>query len=414
MKTWLKLTVSMLLASLPVLGGVATAQTPATPATPAEGAAPAPASRGKGELPAFTDADARVYQIHLKGEFGRDVHINPLRQVMNDAKRFQPDIILIKVDTDFSVFGQQRQEFSNDAGMAFNQLEQARSLSLLFTDEVRDDPEWQTRSGEKPRLIMWVKRAMGGSAFLPFVAKDIYYAPGSHHGGIGYLERTLSTGDKVVHEKMYAARLGRAEGLALKGGHDPRILRAMARSEYVLSVSFVNGQPVFYEDESGDLLLTNDPAANSKNVDTMEDILRMRGKNVLTLDPETALKIGLSKGTVETVDDLAVELGIARSFVVVPGRSEALLERWGRDVAEAERNLNRIWREYQRIRPEGDTPQMRNRGRSQQINRLNEIKSLLERFSGAINPYRLEGFPPNAEAFDRRINDIREEMRRDR
>ncbi len=417
MKTTLRRLLLAVLAPL-ALSGLAMAQSePASPTTPTPPAPAAPAATpatGEKGLPAFTDADNRVYFIELKGEFGRDVNINPLRQIMADAEKFQPDLIVVKIDTDFSVFGQKKQDFDNDAGRAFNQLESARSLSLLFTDEIRDDPNWKTRQGAKPRVIMWVKRALGGSAFLPFIVPDIYYTPDAHHGGIGHLERSLQTGDKVVHEKMYGARLGRAEGLALKGGHDPRILRAMSRTEYVLSVSFVNGQPVFYEDESGDLLLTNDPGDDAKKLDTMEDTLRMRGKNVLTLDAETALKIGLSKGTVETMDDLASELGIARSFVVVPGRSAKIFERWSKDIAEAERNMNRLWREYRKIAVSGDTPQARNRGRAQQVSKLREIKSLLDRYEGAINPFKLEGFPPNADAFQRSIDNIQEEMRRDR
>jgi hypothetical protein len=397
----------------------ALAQPPAAPATtPApetpEQPAAKPTSSGGRELPAFTDADSRVYFIQLKGEFGRDVNINPLRQVVADAQRFQPDILLVQIDTDFAFFGQQRQEFEQDPNVAFGQLETARSLALLFTDEIRDDADWKTRSGEKPRVIMWVKRAMGGAAFLPFIVEDIYYTPGAHHGGIGHLERSLQAGDKVVHEKMYGARLGRAEGLALKGKHDPRILRAMARTEYVLSVSFVDGKPVFYEDESGDLLLTDNPANNPAKLDSMEELLRMKGKNVLTLDADTAFKIGLSKGTVETTDDLANELGIARSFVIVPGRSEQILARWSKDVGEAERKLNSLWRDYSRISVAGATPAERNKARSQQISRLREIKTTLDRFGNAINPRKLEGFPRDAEQFDRLIGTIQEAIRRDR
>lgn len=406
---------------LPVLAAAAftmpaLAQAPATtpaPETPAQPAAK-PSTGGR-ELPAFTDADNRVYFIHLKGEFGRDVNINPLRQVVADAQRFQPDIILVQVDTDFAVFGQQREDYAQDAGTAFNQLETARSLALLFTDEIRDDADWKTRKGEKPRVIMWVKRAMGGAAFLPFIVEDIYYAPGAHHGGIGQLERIFEgVGDKVAQEKQYSLRLGRAEGLALKGKHDPRILRAMARTEYVLSVSFVDGKPVFYEDESGDLLLTDNPIGNPSKADTMEELLRMRGKNVLTLDADTAFKIGLSKGTVETTDDLASELGIARSFVVVPGRAEQILARWSKDIGEAERKLNSLWRDYSRITVAGATPAERNKGRSQQISRLREIKTTLDRFGAAINPRKLEGFPRDTEQFERLISNIQEAIRRDR
>ncbi len=50
---------------------------------------------------------------------------------------------------------------------AFQQLETAREVQTLFTDGIRDDPNWKTREGKKPELIMWVKRAMGGARSSP-------------------------------------------------------------------------------------------------------------------------------------------------------------------------------------------------------------------------------------------------------
>jgi hypothetical protein len=374
-----------------------------------------PAQARSGGLPTFTDADNRVYFIELDGEFGRDVNPVPLRQILEDAKKYQPDILLIKLATEFKMWGQEKMDFEPDAGNAFNQLEHAHAMSLLFTDDIRDDKEWKTRTGGKPRVIMWVKKAMGAAAFLPYVVPDIYYTSDALHGGIGYLERIFDgRGDKLAQEKQYSLRLGRAEGLALKGGHNAQLVRAMSRADFVLSYSMVNGKPVFFEDESGEFLLTNNPNEEGK-LDTIEMLARNQGKNVLTLDAETAFKVGLSKGTFDTTEDLLNELGVARSYVMVPGRADDVCKKWSRDVDEAERRFLQRGRDYQRVQISGATPQERNRQRSQQIAILREMKQMLERYQGALNPRKIRGMPAQWEQqIDRIIADIQEQIRRDR
>ncbi len=354
---------------------------------------------------AKTGSGPSVYVVHLTGELGRDISATSLREVMKDVKKYQPDLLIFKVDTDFKFMGQERPDFiPDDAGPAFYQLETVRELQTMVTDEVRDDVAW----ANKPRLVMWVRKALGGSAFLPFVAKEIYYTSDAHHGGIGYLERTMSgRGDKVVQEKQYSLRIGRAEGLAIKGGHDPRIIKAMSRSDYVLSVSFVGGKPVFYEDTSGEILLTDDAAEDRK--DLIPDVVRFRGNDVLTLDAPLAERLGVSLGTADTIEDLLSMLGVDKGHTIIAGRSEQIIEQWGRAVSEAHLELRRLWREFGRApaggAPAGGAPaggatngyDQRSRARGRQINLLNDILALLNRYGEALNPREIQGFPDKSE-----------------
>jgi hypothetical protein len=326
-------------------------------------------------------AGPSVYVVNLTGELGRDVARTSVRDVMADIKKFQPDVLIFKVDMDFKIYGMEREKFTtSDANAAFYQLETVRELQTMIIDDVRDDPNWTN----KPRFVMWVKRAMGGPAFLPFIAPEIYYTPDGHHGGIGYLERTISGGDKVVHEKLYGARLGRAEGLALKGGHSAQILRAMARADYVLSVNFVGGQPEFHEDTSGEILLTDD--AKEENKDNVEDVVRFRGNDVLMLDAPLAYRLGLSKGTAETLDDLLTQMGIDKGYSLVAGRADDIIKNWGRAVSEAEFEFRRLFREYGRAPTGGANYDERTRNRGTRLRLLENIKGLLDRFGEAINP----------------------------
>lgn len=383
--------------------GAATPNSPPTspPITPAS----APADDGL--------THPKVFYIELKGEFGRDISVTPLRSILAEAKRAQPDVIIFKVATDFKFQGQERQDFNPaDANAAFNQLETVRELQTLFTDGIRDDSEWKT----KPRLVMWVKKALGGIAFLPFVAPEIYYTSDALHGGIGFLELIFEgVGDRVVQEKQYSLRIARAEGLAIKGGYDARIIKAMTRADYVLSYTLVGGKPVYFEDDTGDVLLTDDADRGKDRRDTIEDIVRFKGNDVLTLNAQNAITLGVSKGTADTFDELLSELGIARTAEMLKNRSAKVLGDWSKNITEAEKDFARFWREYGRITVTGATPAERNKGRSQQIGKLNEINNLLKRYKEAINPQQIEGAPEQWESrIDLMINQIKQQMRLDR
>lgn len=384
------------------------------PSQPKSGTpSPSPSPAGDSGKPSTTiDPGAtKVYVINFKGEFGQDVTATPVKAAVTDAKKLGADIILIKIDCTYTYRGQQRDDYNPaDAGAAYNQLETVRQVGTLLTDEIRDDPEWKSNTPTgKPRLVVWVKKALGGVAFMPFISPEIFYTSDGRHGGIGYLERIFgSTGDEVVRQKQYSLRLARAEGLAIKGGHEEKLIRAMSRSDYVLSVSFVGGKPVYFEDMTGDELLTDDGNEEAGRRDTMEQIVRFEGNDVLMLDAKKAQRLGLSLGTADTLEDLAFELGVSRNYAVLPGRSDKIFEGWSRDVKAAEEQLQKIFRDFQRIQVEGNTPEERNRARGQQIRLLEEAKKLLERYGEGINPRAIQGAP---EQWEVQINQIIEQIK---
>lgn len=360
---------------------------------------------------AKTGTGPSVYMVHLTGELGRDISVTSLRDVMADVKKYQPDMLIFKVDMDFKFMGEESPDFHPaQAGNAFNQLETVRELQTMLTDEIRDDAAWTT----KPRLVMWVRKALGGSAFLPFVAKDIYYTSDGRHGGIGYLERIFDgVGDKVAQEKQYSLRLKRAEGLAIKGGHEPKLIRAMARADYVLSVTFVGGQAEFHEDETGEMLLTDD--AKEGNRDTIQDVVRFRGNDVLTLDAPLAERLGLSSGTTDTLEDLLTKLGVDKGYNLIKGRSDEIIASWSRAVSDAHLEFRRLWREYGRVPTGGQTYDIRTRNRGRQINLLTDVLALLNRYGEALNPRELQGMPEDVKSgINLMIEQIKTAQRLDR
>lgn len=354
----------------------------------------------------------KVYMVHLTGEFTRDVALTPMKRIMEDAKKFQPEIMIFKVDCDFKKYGEERPDWMPELG-SYDQLELTRQLDPIMTDAVRLDPEWKV----KPRIVFWVKKALGGVAFLPFLFEEIYYTTDAKHGGIGYLDFVFEgVGDEVVREKQRSLRLGRAEGLAIKGNHPVEIIRAMSRVDYVLSVTFVGGRPEFHNDYSGEVLLCDDGSIEGGRRDTLDEMLRFTGNDVLTLTSDMAQRLGMSRGTVDREDQLFDKLGIARDNPTKVGRADAILEEWSHGVSEAEFAIRALWRELGKVEvrdPAGYPERTQARGRRKAI--LKDIWAYLEKYKEAINPYAIGAMPDQMITRIKIIIDgIDQEQRRDK
>ncbi len=351
-----------------------------------------------------------VYVVRCSGEFGRNVCANSMERVVEDVKKHQPDVLVFEIDHPFQQNGRETPDFWRNPG-AYDQLETARQISTLITDRVRDDAEWT----KKPRLVGYIKKALGTAAFLPFVFPELYFAQEGLLGGVGGLEHIFDgVGDKVAQEKQYSLRLKRAEGLAEKGGHDPRIVRAMARIDYVLSYRMVGGKAEFLErmPESADEFLLTDDGEGERR-DQVNDILRFKGNDVLTLDAVTAERIGLSKGTVADLKELMYAMGYTRDYVEVKGKASDIISTWGAEVDKAEANLTRLIAQMRtvEVRAPGQYKE-RTAARTQRKNILKEMRSIFNRYKESLNPAR---FPADAalNQIDLAIDAIEQQQRLD-
>lgn len=359
------------------------------------------------------EGKTKAYLVELTGEFSRDVSLTPMKELARDFKKIQPDCLIIKLNCDFvNRYGEKEPEWKFTSG-SYDQLELVRNIEVILTDQILHDPEWKV----KPRLVFWVKKALGGAGFLPFVGKEVYYTSDAKHGNIGILDLLfVGVGDEVVQEKQRSLREGRAEGLAIKGGHPVEILRAMSRIDYVLSVSFPDGKPAFHEDTSGEILLTDDGSLNGGRRDTVTDVLRGRGNDILTLDADMAKKLGMSNGTVDTDTELMDALGYARNYTLMPGSSKTILAGWSKGVRDAEIKIRELFRDLDKVEVQAPGGwQERQNARSTQINILNDVLALLKRYGEAISPYEI-GDMPDAMSQDIRIqiDQIKQAMRLDK
>jgi hypothetical protein len=360
----------------------------------------------------------RVYVIPVRGQFGQNVTATPLKRALNDAKKEQPDVIMVVIDCTFTINGQTYQEWATGAGEIVwqsNALPTAGELSTLFHEGIRDDAEWKTRKGEKPRIVAWVKHAMGPATMFAMSFREIYMAEGAHLGGVGYLDQMMNDdgGSQRVLEKWRGARLGRFTGLLQLGGYPEELARAMARSDTLMSVDFQGGKPVFREDLAGEIILAD--GADETRRDTLQDLVRMKGNDVLTMDAELAKKLGVSKGTVNSEDEMVASLGIERTYAVRGDRAAKEMIRWSREVAQAEQRFAQRWREFNQIQVNGQTATERNAQRGKRLGILNQIKRDLEMYKESINPQAIRGAPQQwVSEINVIIERLKTEMRLDR
>lgn len=336
----------------------------------------------------------KVYRFllegHIVGEFGsvrnyllgsnrRDIiSYTPVEKTMRDAMSYNPDVIIVEMDADAP------SNIGWDGGIV------TTPLQPIFQEAIDD---------EDVRVVFWVKNANFGAAFLPFTCPEIYFESAARMGGIGTLD-DFDIGDELVNEKQISLRIGRAEGVAIKNGYDPAIIRGMARQQNWLCYRFRHGKVEFLEHEpreidgDGWVILTD----NGKG--DFEDEMLTRGNDVLNLDAQTAREIELSKGTFDDIDDLVFSLGIRGDYDLIEGRAERNYEEW-RDRVEI--GLDRYIELSDELNDVND-------GRGDAMQKLGLQRRLLREIRGLLSTYE-EVFDPTGQ--DRAGIDIQLEQLRE-
>lgn len=390
---------------VPATGGAASATPEATkPALTPETAKLAPAGNvpdaatnpvsGDAIIP--DDGRTRLYWIDLEGKFGQDISETPLRRAVEDARKNSADVLVIYLNNQWSFNDDdERSEKPDVAEMAsFDELFRAEKMMPALTDEIA--AEWD----KQPQIIFWVRRAMGGLAFMPLISDKNYFTSDGKLGGVGNLSTMMKDrGHERVVAKQVSLRLQHAVGWARKGGYSEPLVRALTMPEFVLTVKLVNGQPQFFErypESPDEELLTDD--GKEVNADSLQEIVRGEGNDVLTVNARTAKLINLSQGTVDTRDELLAATGYDREGLVIDGRSKKIMKEWSDGLDRGKKQLRKLLEEFREIRVEGER-QQRIRARGSMINKLEQIKGLLRRYLEAWDPRFLNemGVPLNGE-----------------
>lgn len=385
------------------------------PEAKARAGASKPAAESKQPTITTRVADAggtKVYMVELKGEFGRDVAYTPFKDVIKDVREHKPDYFVLRFDLEPKSNGEEFSEVLPSRDGLFKEGV-AEQLFLLIYNELVRDPNLE----KKPQLVAWVNKSIGGSAYLPFICPNIVFTSEGKHGGLGFLDRDFGWADEVVREKWRGARLAGYKGMLIEGGYDPRLIEAMVRNDCVLSYKIEGGKVVFLDrmpQGPNEFLLTDD--GREDRADSMEDVARYRGNDALMLTPELALRLGVSKGTADTMEDLLTTLGETGVYTVVDGRGTAILERWSKEITDAEIAFRRLFRDYNRVEvKEPGTWREQNEAMGRQIQILQQVNSLLQRTRESINPREIQGAPENwMQQIDYTIDQLRNAIRRNR
>jgi hypothetical protein len=256
-----------------------------------------------------------LYIVPWKGQTGTDINAEIYRKMIDDIKAADPDYIVIEVDcADYEV-GFSRQLIPGEQGVtSMTALDDYRRIMDLFHDELRDYEQ-----------VVWIKQAVGMASTLVLAWDTIYMMPDSNLEGADAAAVNFNAvrADADTFGKYREAYMGLVRGFALRsgrrGGYE-HIVDAMMLPEVTLSATW-RGREVEWEVGTG----------GEYDIDRSEE-------RVAKFSARTAENFGISSGTAENLDDVALLLGL-REYDVIDQNSRAMFEEY---VEDWRRTLERV------------------------------------------------------------------------
>jgi hypothetical protein len=244
-----------------------------------------------------------VYVVPMSGQMGTDIHPAIYDEVIKDALKVQPDVIVYQlksadIDNNFYLAGNDdRREF----GMA--KMGEYRELVRALHQKL------------DARQVMWVEDSVGLGSLLALSWPEMYMSEGARLWGLARVSMMAAGwSDPDVASKMLNAWVGMGNGFLQLGGYDLEIGWAMMRPEYTLSASF-KGREVTWTNNTGG-----------------QWVVDSNDEGVANFSASLAEDMGLSQGTVANLDDLMFLLGYREYDEVESGKKmvEKYVEDWRR------------------------------------------------------------------------------------
>ncbi len=222
----------------------------------------------------------KVYVIPMHGQMGTDIHPQPYKAIVADAKKVKPDIIIIElksadIDNNFYL----KNDDQKEAGQVH--MEEYRDLVKSLREELSDVPQ-----------VMWIQDSVGFGSLMAFAWPDMYMTSDARLWGLQKVA-LLASGwsDPDVAAKMLAAWTGIGKGFLQQGGYPLELGDAMLLPEKTLSVKFEGRDSSWLPDTSGVWI-----------VDSSKE-------STVNFDATTAEDTGLADGVADTREDLMFLLG---------------------------------------------------------------------------------------------------------
>ena len=272
------------------------------------------------------DGVPTFYVIPFHGQTGTDINVEVYSEMIEDIRFHNPDYLIIDVECeDFEDRLYNRIEQTEVSFDGLEQLDMFRRVMDIFHDDLGDIPQ-----------VVWVKNSVGFSSVLIMSWKQIFFTSDARYGGAEkanvMFERVRQ--DANMFGKFREAYMGLARGFAERAERTSfgylNIIDALIRPEVELSASWKGREVEWRLDSKGQY-----------KIDNSED-------TTLNLTSRQAENFGISNGTADSMDDVALLLGI-REYDVIDGQAEVIFEDyvndWRRSFERAEENI----KDYQKF-----------------------------------------------------------------
>ena len=179
---------------------------------------------------------------------------------------------------------------------------------------------------DRHRFIAWIESAGSGAAATSFLCDEIYYRS---YGYVGAITMYSGSIENVAPDWQMDGWVKELESVLARTSHTPLIAGSMVRSKYNFSYDIdpETGEFTYYDHEFGD------------------NILSKSGRNMM-LSPQEALHSGMSDGTADTGEELAVHLDL-EEWIEIDSFGRDIAREWTETLKEFEVAFPKISREFQ-------------------------------------------------------------------
>lgn len=290
-----------------------------------------------------------LYVVKMTGQMMTDVRSEIYEELLDDIREQDPDVVVLQIDC---------KDFDE---RLYTDL-QREDQSLFDWDEYRELVDVFHRDLRDYRQVAWIGDALGGSSIIAMSFEEMYMKPEARLGNMRRLIQLVGAeghGDDDVRGKMVAAVKGLIKGYAQYGDVDETVIDAMLQPAYKLSADW-HGRSVHWRgDNNGEFVVDDSDEHTAEfRAKTCEDLL-------------------LSDGTAESIDDLALLMGM-REYRLIEGdgvkKVDDYIEDWRRQFVRS----YDLWTEYEdNMRWAGNNPQ---RYLGAAIRNLKDILNIMRRY----------------------------------
>jgi hypothetical protein len=253
---------------------------------------------GKKPTPVAASDFKGVFYMPIEGTVGVGMRHDEIEAIGKEADKFGPGQIIII-------------EINSPGGLV---LESERIHATMLDLKKRH------------RVVAWIKEAISAAAFTALHCDEIYFM---NVGALGSM--TMFAGTQSAKGESLAGWLDLAGRVAKEGGRNPHIARCMIKIELELSYDIPEGggpkDAIFREDAKGQFVLD-------------------RADTMLTLNAAQALACGFSDGTADTVEELAVVMGLPM-WKEVNEVGRKIHRDWQRTLKEGTHELTMLMNQYE-------------------------------------------------------------------